>query len=113
MKLKDIALSITAIAGMAAATVAAADNSYFELERQLDNSTTLELGLVSSEGDGVIEIYTYHKDQIGTLLGTEEVHAGANRDVHVNLSRPANVDVIALLKVDGETVASRDYIIVD
>jgi len=111
MTLKTFAIAAASVAAIATGTLAAADTSYFEFQRQLDNNSVLDLGTVRAEGAGVVEIYSFHGDQIGTLLGTEAVTAGANADVRVNIGRPSNVDVIALLKVDGQTVASIDYII--
>lgn len=102
----------TALAAAAAAvlgTAAAADTSFFAYQDSLDNSSILELGTVTSEGNGVVEIYSYHGGEIGALLGTEEVRAGANADVRVPLGAAPQLDVIAILKVDGQTVATRDY----
>lgn len=111
MTFKTFALAAASVATIATATLAAADTSYFEFQRELDRSSVLELGTVRSEGAGVVEIYSFHGDRIGNLLGTEAVTAGANADVRVNIGTPATTDVIALLKVDGQTVASLDYII--
>lgn len=106
MSIKSIALIAATVA--ATASVASADN-YFEFGERLDNSSVLELGLVRAEGAGTVEIYNFHKGEIGALLGTEMVNAGANADVRVNVGKRPGQDVIALLKVDGETVAERDY----
>ncbi len=106
MSIKSIALIAATIA--ATASVASAD-SYFEFGERLDSSSTLDLGLVTSEGAGVVEIYDYSTGEIGKLLGTEMVNVGANADVRVNVGIRPKQDVIALLKVGGETVAERDY----
>jgi hypothetical protein len=106
MSIKSIALVAATIA--ATASVASAD-SYFGFGERLESSSTLELGLVTSEGAGVVEIYDYAKGEIGKLLGTESVNAGANADVRVNVGIPPRQDVIALLKVGGVTVAERDF----
>ena len=58
-------------------------------------------------GDGVVEVYTFHKGEIGTLLGSEAVMAGANLNVDVDILRPA-VDAIAVLKVDGQIVDTQE-----
>jgi hypothetical protein len=106
MSIKSIALIAATIA--ATASAASAD-SYFAFGERLDSSSTLEIGLVTAEGAGVVEIYDFSKGEVGQLLGTEMVNAGANTDVRVNVgTRPAQ-DVIALLKVGGETVAERDF----
>lgn len=106
MSIKSIALIVATIA--ATSTAASAD-SYFAFGERLDSSSVLELGLVRSEGAGIVEIYDYSKGEVGRLLGTETVNAGANANVRVNVGIRPLQDVIALLKVDGETVAQRDY----
>ncbi len=106
MSIKTIALIAATIA--ATASAASAD-SYFALGERLDSSSILDLGLVTSEGAGVVEIYDFSKGEVGRLLGTETVNAGANTDVRVNVGIRPTQDVIALLKVDGQTVAQHDY----
>ncbi len=111
MKLNTIAFTALAAAGIASATVAAADSSYFSFQRNLDAQSTLELGTVLSEGNGVIEIYSYNRGEIGALLGTESVHNGANANVRVNVGIEPRADVLAVLTVNGQTVATREYLI--
>lgn len=103
---KTATLALAAIA--ASATIASADFSdisNFVMEQ--DRDTQVELGTVRAAGDGVIEIYTYNKGEIGRLMGAEEVRAGANADVRVDISYPG-VDAIALLKVNGQVVDSQE-----
>ena len=106
MSIKSIALVAATIA--ATSTAAAAD-SYFAFGERLESSSILDLGLVTSEDAGVVEIYDFSKGEAGALLGTQSVNAGANSDVRVNVGVRPTMDVIALLKVDGETVAQRDF----
>jgi len=89
-------------------TAASADNS-FGFGDTLDNRSTLDLDLVRSSSAGVVEIYDDANGKLGRLLGTESVKAGANRDVRVNIGRRHNQDVIAVLKIGGQIVASQDY----
>mgnify|MGYP001828077506 FL=1 len=106
MSIKSIALVAAAV--VATSTAVSADN-YFEFGERLDSSSTLDLGLIRADSAGVVEIYDFSKGEIGRLLGTEAVNAGANADVRVNVGTPPSQDVIALLKVNGETVAERDF----
>jgi len=101
--------SILIAAAVAATGTSASADSFFKFQERLDDRSVLELGSVTSEGNGIVEIYDFHKGEIGELLGTEAVTAGANSDVRVNLGVPPRQDVIALLKVDGQVVAQRDY----
>ena len=48
-------------------------------------------------------MFEFHKDEVGALIGSEMIHAGANLDVDVNIPRQ-NVDAIAFLKVSGQVV---------
>ena len=109
MSIKSIALVAATLA--ATASVASADN-YFAFGENLDGASTLEIGLVRAEGAGVVEIYDFHNGELGQLLGTEMVNAGANPDVRVNVGVSPKQDVIAVLKVDGEAVAERDFDII-
>ncbi len=106
MTMKNIILA--AAATVAIANVAAAD-SYFSYSDDLERTSTLELGQVRSEGNGTIAIYDFHRGTKGRLLGTESVRAGANYDVHVNIGRRPINDVIAVLTVDGQVVATQHY----
>lgn len=105
IKFTAIAAATVAVLGSAAA----ADASYFSYQDSLSDSTTLRLGTVTSAGNGVVEIYDFRTGELGALLGTEDIFAGANSDVRVKVGYTPTADVIAVLKVDGQTVATRDY----
>ncbi|WP_322890820.1 MULTISPECIES: hypothetical protein [unclassified Yoonia] len=102
------AFAIAAVALASTASVASA-NSYFELPRAQDATSNLELGIVRAAGDGVIEIYSRTDGDKSVLLGTQTVRAGANTDVRVNTGAPVRSDVVAVLKIDGEIVATETY----
>ena len=106
MSIKMIALAAATVA--ATASAASADN-YFAFGDRLENSSTLELGTVRAAADGVVEIYDGRFGDLGALLGTEDVMAGANKDVRVNVGHGPDADVIAVLKVDGQIVAQQEY----
>lgn len=99
---------IAAAAAAITATAGAAD-TYFQAGNTLDRGDVLELGLVTAEGAGVVEIYDFHGGTQGKLLGSEGLHAGANTDVRVNTGFPAINDVIAVVKVDGQIVATKEF----
>ena len=109
MSIKTIALAAATLA--ATASFASADN-YFEIGTNLDNGSVLELGLVRSDADGIVNIYSYNAGVQGKLLGSEMVRAGANTDVRVNVGSVTTRDVIAVLEVNGQAVISKDYDIV-
>ena len=55
-----------------------------------------------------MEIYAFHKGEIGDLLGSEAVNAGANANVRVGLGKAPVTDVIAQLVVGGQVVDSQE-----
>ena len=103
--LKTATLALAAIA--ASATIASAGNQISNFVSEQDRSGQVELGTVSATGNGVVEVYTFHKGEIGALLGSEAVMAGANLEVDVDIAFP-NTDAIAILKVDGEIVDTQE-----
>jgi hypothetical protein len=107
MKRKLFALTIAA--AVALASGAKADNNTFGFGERLDRKSTLDLGLVRAEADGIVEIYSYHRAQKGALLGSTRVRGGANYDVRVSVGRRPITDVLAVLKVGGRVVATKDY----
>jgi len=108
MSIKTFAIAAAAVATLA--TAATAQTSYFQFQEALEETNSvLELGSVTSAGNGIVEIYDYRGGELGALLGTESVRQGANADVRVGVSRNVDFDVIALLKVDGQTVATAEY----
>lgn len=109
--IKMIALAAATVA--ATASIAQADVDYFSYGYALDASSTVDLGLVRASGNGVVEIYDFRAGQQGALLGSTAVFAGANQDVRVNLSLEPKTDVLAVLKVNGQIVATKDYDISD
>ena len=106
MSIKTIALAAATVAATASAASA---TSYFQYGETVEKGSVLELGLVRADMAGVVEIYDYNNGELGTLLGTEMVNAGANSDVRVNVIYPPLNDVIAVLKIDDQIVATRDY----
>ena len=90
------------------ASVAAAD-SYFPYSSQFqDRKGVVELDTVTADADGVVEIYNYHGGEIGDLLGSTDVMAGANTNTRVGLGNTPRTDAIALLKIDGQVVATQE-----
>ncbi|MEL6641423.1 MAG: hypothetical protein AAFP98_08950 [Pseudomonadota bacterium] len=99
-------MTIKTIALAAAATVALAStaSANFSFNDAPVAGSTAELGQVTAAGNGVVSVYDFNRGVQGALLGTEEVSAGANYDVRVNLGkRPIN-DVVAVLTVGGQVV---------
>ena len=107
MTFKTIALALAA--STAFASTASADA--FTFNNTIEGSTA-ELGQISAPGAGVVSLYDFHRGVQGELLGTQEVTAGANYDVRVNLGHPAIHDVVAVLTVDGQVVDTQELDVV-
>ena len=87
----------------------ASAESYFTCMNPLPKEALLELGTITSDGAGVVEVYDYHLGEKGDLLGTVDVNPGANSDVKMNIGMPPLGDVLAVLTVDGQVVATNVY----
>lgn len=99
-----LTLTLAVLAG--SATVASAD-TYFTLSDVQERDGILELGTISSDGDGMVQIYSYQGGEKGELLGWEALHAGANSDTKVPLATTPRTAALAELVVDGQVVASQ------
>ena len=106
-------LAIGLVAAMTLGSAAFADESYFTCMNPLPKDASLELGGITSEGDGIVEVYDYRLGEQGDLLGTVEVNQGANTDVRLNIGMPPLGDMLAVLKVNGEIVATNVYDVCD
>ena len=102
---KTVSLALAAVA--ASATIASADSYISNFVEEQSRDSQVELGTVRAAADGVVEIYTYHGGELGALLGSEAVMAGANADVNVDIPR-SNLDAIAVLKVNGQIVDTQE-----
>lgn len=99
--MKTIALTAAALA--LTATTAAANS--FGFQETVEDRNSIELELVTADADGVVEIYDLH----GDLLGSTMVSAGANADVRINTGNGYKNEVFAVLKIDGQTVATEEF----
>jgi hypothetical protein len=102
---KSIALA-TLIA--ATGTTAFAASSNISADETQDFFNSVDLDFVRSAGNGTVAIYDYSNGEQGKLLGEHKIHAGANQDVNVRLSPGALDDVVAVLTVDGQSVAFQE-----
>jgi len=107
MSIKSIIFA--AAAAVAVTSTAASADSYFHFGLNLQASDVLELGNVTIDRDGVVEIYDYRLGTQGALLGSEPLHAGANTDVKIDTGFSTESDVLAVLKIDGQVVATKKY----
>jgi hypothetical protein len=79
-----------------------------QAEQVQQSDGVINLGLVTSEADGVIEIYDIDDTELTEMLGSGAVTAGANTDVKITMMRAADSDVMAVLRVDGVVVATTE-----
>ena len=103
-------MSKTLIAALSLAlTAGAASANTFGFQESVEDRNSIELELVTAAGDGVVEIYNLKAGQQGELLGFAPVNAGANDDVRVNIGNGFQTDVLAVLKVGGQIVATEAF----
>lgn len=100
-----IALAAAALIG--SATLASASINAFDFSRTVAASDTLDIGLVRATDAGSVEIYNVLDKEFANALGTTEINPGANRDVRVDVGFKPQQDVVAVLRVNGEIVATQ------
>lgn len=102
-----IALTLTAAALAATASVATASTSYFSVDRQVEANSYIELETVRSATDATVEIRDFRLGETGTLLGSIDVHEGANSNLKINLGTRPLGDVVAVLVDGGRVLATQ------
>lgn len=96
--------TIVAAAAVAVAGSAAFAGPSYIFSGPAQNLTSYaDLELVRADTDATVYIYDFHNGERGALLGSEQVNAGANTNVKVQLNQAATSDVIAVLSADGVT----------
>ncbi|MEO0916597.1 MAG: hypothetical protein AAFY31_06390 [Pseudomonadota bacterium] len=88
---------------------AAFSDTYFGYGTTLDEGSPIELGLITSDAAAVVEVYEMRGSEPGTLLGSEEIHAGANADVRVDTGMPVRNDILAVIRINGQIVAEKEF----
>lgn len=101
-------LAIGFLAAMSFGSAASAE-SYFTCMNPLPKDALLELGTITSDGEGVVEVYDFRLGQMGDLLGTTNVNQGANSDVRLNIGMPPLGDILAVLTINGEVAATKVF----
>lgn len=94
-------VALAALVG--AAGIAAADEiSYFAAQPPQVPDFKADFVMVRSAEDATVEVY----NGSGLLLGSKQVHAGANPNVFVVLRRQPNTDLVAVLRA-GDAILAR------
>ncbi|WP_341212043.1 hypothetical protein [uncultured Limimaricola sp.] len=109
-KLLALALFTTSATGTLAMT---GENAFPSLSRLQEQTSVVELGIVRSQSSGTVEIYTMGPNGTMILLGTEPVHAGANSNVRVHVDQPVRQDIVAVLRVDGQVMATHRFDVIE
>lgn len=97
-----------ALAISTAGTTALAD-AHFTFSDYLTPSSILEFGVIQTDEAAVLEVYDFIGGQKGDLLGTVDLHAGANPDVRVNVGVAPRQDVLAMIKTGDHVTAVRHF----
>lgn len=80
---------------------AVGEQSYIHAPKSQSSGSVITLDLVRSVEPAQVELYTRRSGLTGALLGTAPVHAGANNDVRIAMSRDPLGSVLAII-VDRE-----------
>lgn len=94
-------VTLAAVTVLGSATAAFAQQSYFAAQPPQEPDFKADFLLVRSAADAVVEVY----DRAGFLLGSKDVHAGANPNVFVVLLRQPSSDLYAILRAGDEILA--------
>jgi hypothetical protein len=103
--MKTLLASLAVLAGTA--TLATAETYFTTLSDVQGRDGIMELGTISSDSDGVLEIYSYQGGEKGPMLGWEALSAGANSDVRVPVNSTPFTTALAEIVVDGQVVSSQ------
>jgi len=102
--LKSLALAAVAASSVAGAALANS-TTYFSYGHVIDAGTVIDLGTIRAAADGVVTVV----DVNGNVVGTTEIHAGANPAVRVNLGTNRLTSVVANIDIGGQTVVSKTF----
>lgn len=105
--MKTLLVALAALA--VSAPLASAETYFTTLSTVQKHDGLIELGTISTDGDGMVHIYAYQRGEKGPMLGWEPLHAGANPDVKVSvpLSSMAYTTALAEIVVDDQVVTSQ------
>ncbi len=105
--MKTLLVALAALAGTA--TLASAETYFTSLSSVQKHDGLIELGNISTDSAGMVQIYRYQAGQKGPLLGWEALRAGANPDVKVNvpLSSMPYTTALAEIVLNDQVVASQ------
>lgn len=109
-KLLALAIFTTSATGALATT---GENAFPSLSRIQEQTSVIDVGVVRSQSNGMVEIYTKGPDGTMKLLGTQQVHAGANQNVRVHIGHPVRRDIVAVLRVGGEVLATHRFDVIE
>lgn len=108
MKLSPL-MYVPLMALMIPASAVAEQSRIYSPKDQRSNSV-ITLDLVRSAEPAQVELYTRRSGLTGALLGTAPVHAGANNDVRVAMSRDPLGSVLAVIVNREGTILDREII---
>jgi len=109
MSIKKTALIVATVASSFSVASTAHADSYFASGNVNQTAPMLDTQFVVAEAAGVVKFYEANNGEKTRLIDSFLVNAGVNYDVDVSLDRVEVEEVIAVLEIDGQTVASKVY----
>ena len=104
----SLRFALTLIGAATVLGTSASANNSLALNGVQDSRTQVELGPVSADAPGVVEVYDLRSGAPGVLLGSEAVEAGTNADVRISLNPPPQQGAVAILRVGGAVVDTEE-----
>ena len=103
--MKTLLTALAALAG--SATLASAETYFTTLSDVQGRDGIMELGTISSDADGMVQIYSYQAGEKGPMLGWQALSAGANSDVRVPVNTTPYTTALAEIVQNGQVIATQ------
>lgn len=103
--MKTLVVALAALAGTA--TLASAETYFTSLSDVQRRDGIMELGTISSDLDGMVQIYSYQAGEKGPMLGWQALSAGAKTDVRVPVESSPYTTALAEIVQDGQVVTTQ------
>lgn len=100
--------ALALLAGATCVAPSASAENYVSQATLQGSRTLVEFDVVTSDADGIVEVYDFSTGTLGALLGSKLIHEGANPDVRVSLVPPPFSKAVAILRIGADPVASQE-----
>ncbi|ARO14006.1 hypothetical protein BVG79_00654 [Ketogulonicigenium robustum] len=89
------------------ASIAAQPGGFFQTADKIEPGKGLTFDVVNASSPATLEVYTSNGGELGQLVSSQEVGAGATADIRLISTKVPASDLIAQLKINGDVVDSK------